>query len=143
MRRSARAATGGSGAEGAKGGAGEAPVTLVLDDGTEYPIVGAMALPRLPVAQYPSVAPPTVSIYASYLRELPLSRSARRGGQGRPAVRPYRAGGGGARRAALARELPPCPTTAPARRAAAESDRSAHDRFQHRRMFVVARLQQV
>jgi hydrophobe/amphiphile efflux-1 (HAE1) family protein len=29
-------------------------------------IIGAIALPRLPVAQYPSVAPPTVSIYASY-----------------------------------------------------------------------------
>ncbi|WP_438030745.1 efflux RND transporter periplasmic adaptor subunit [Sorangium sp. So ce233] len=34
-----RAATGGSGAEG---GSGEAPVTLVLDDGTEYPEKGAL-----------------------------------------------------------------------------------------------------
>ncbi|WP_437622957.1 efflux RND transporter periplasmic adaptor subunit [Sorangium sp. So ce1151] len=34
-----RAATGGSGKEG---GAGEAPVTLVLDDGTEYPEKGAL-----------------------------------------------------------------------------------------------------
>ncbi|WP_437774884.1 efflux RND transporter periplasmic adaptor subunit [Sorangium sp. So ce1097] len=37
-----RAATGGAGAEGTKGGAGEAPVTLVLDDGTEYPEKGAL-----------------------------------------------------------------------------------------------------
>src|SRR5204863_227415 len=29
-------------------------------------LAGALALPQLPVARFPSVAPPTVSIYASY-----------------------------------------------------------------------------
>ena len=29
-------------------------------------LLGLIAIPQLPVARYPSVAPPTVSIYASY-----------------------------------------------------------------------------
>ncbi|XXX78635.1 hypothetical protein WMF30_07650 [Sorangium sp. So ce134] len=52
-------------------------------------------------------------------------------------------GGGGARRAFVARETRARPVAGPARRAPAESDRSAHDLFQHRKMFVVARLRQV